>query len=299
MTEISSDTILDSLFDGVLFVDVNRRITFWNKAAERITGFEKAAVRGTCCIDNILRHFGPKGRKLCLDGCPLAATIVDGKLRESKVHLSHKLGHRVAVSVRTTPVRDEQGNIVGAVEVFSDNSSHLQILHEFEKLKQDVYLDPLTGLGNRRYGEMTLTARIEDWYTNATPFGVLFIDIDHFKNINDTYGHKIGDDILVMVANSISLSLRKMDVAARWGGEEFIVVLPGATKVIAKAVSERIRVLIGESFVSAGDDALGVTVSIGVTMSRADDSVETVVNRADRLMYQSKSDGRNRVTEDE
>jgi diguanylate cyclase (GGDEF)-like protein len=125
------------------------------------------------------------------------------------------------------------------------------------------------------------------------------LDIDHFKNINDTYGHKIGDDVLAMVANLISLSLRKMDVAARWGGEEFVVVLPGATKVVAKAVSERIRMLIGESFVSVGEDKLGVTVSIGVTISRTDDSVETVVSRADRLMYQSKSNGRNRVTEDE
>jgi diguanylate cyclase (GGDEF)-like protein/PAS domain S-box-containing protein len=296
--EITSDILLDSLFDGVYFVDVNRRITYWNSAAERISGYGKSDVVGSCCADNLLRHIDASGRELCLGGCPLAATILDGNIRESSVYLHHKLGHRVPVSVRTAPVRDEQGQICGAVEIFSDNSSSLQILHEYERLKQEAYLDPLTGIGNRRYGEMTLASRMYDFQNHDIPFGLLFMDIDHFKKFNDRYGHKTGDDVLVMVANSIAGSLRKMDVVARWGGEEFIVILPGATRIIVKSVSERIRMLIGHSFILAGEEKLQVTVSIGATMSRPDDTVETMVNRADRLMYVSKDAGRNRVTED-
>ena len=299
MHHISGEKLLDSLFDGVYFVDLNRRITYWNAAAERISGYSKSDVIGKGCADNLLRHIDSNGIELCKDGCPLAATIHDGKTREAGVFLHHALGHRVPISVRTSPVRDESGEIIGAVEIFSDNSSAMQILHEFEQLKQAAYLDALTGVGNRRYGEMILSSRMHDMQTHEIPFGVLFMDIDHFKRFNDTYGHKTGDDVLVVVAKSISYSLRKMDIVARWGGEEFIVILPGATDVIVKAVSERIRVLIESSFLLVGEEKVHVTVSIGATMSRPDDSVETIVNRADRLMYLSKSGGRNRVTQDE
>ncbi len=299
MIQISAEKLLDSMFDGVYFVDLNRRITYWNNAAERITGYNRSETIGKCCSDNLLRHIDTNGRALCLEGCPLMSTMQDGKTRESSVYLHHAFGHRVPVSVRTSPVRDDNGQILGAVEIFSDNSSSLQILHEYEQLKQDAYLDQLTAVGNRRYGEMTLSTRIYDLQTHDIPFGVLFIDIDHFKNFNDQYGHKTGDDVLVMVAKSISFSLRKMDSVARWGGEEFIVILPGASQVIVKSVSERIRILIENSFIMAGEDKLNVTVSIGATMSIQGETVETIIDRADRHMYLSKNRGRNRVTEDE
>jgi diguanylate cyclase (GGDEF)-like protein len=220
-------------------------------------------------------------------------------MREAGVFLHHALGHRVPVSVRASPVRDESGAIIGAVEIFCDNSSSQQILQEFEKLKQTAYLDVLTAVGNRRYGEMTLSTRLFEMQEHDVPFGVLFMDIDHFKRFNDSYGHKTGDDVLVMVAKSIALSLRKMDVVSRWGGEEFIVILPGATAIITKSVSERIRVLIEQSFLVIEGKKVHVTVSIGATMSRPDDSAETIVIRADKLMYLSKDGGRNRVTVDE
>jgi diguanylate cyclase (GGDEF)-like protein/PAS domain S-box-containing protein len=299
MPSISSDTILESLFDGVYFVDVNRRITYWNKAAERITGYERTSVVGTYCADNLLRHIDANDRKLCLDGCPLSATLTDGKSREATVLLHHRLGHRVPVSIRTSPVRGESGIIVGAVEIFSDNSSKLQILHEYEQLKHDAYLDPLTDLGNRRYAEMSLTTSIYQWQTHSIPFGVMFVDIDHFKHFNDTYGHRTGDEVLVMVAKSISLSLRTIDIAARWGGDEFLLILPGITHEIAHIISERIRMLIENSIILAGNNKLSVTVSIGTTMSQTDDTSDTIVNRADQLMYLSKLGGRNRVTRDD
>jgi len=299
MHTLTGEKLLDCLFDGVYFVDVNRRISFWNAAAERISGYSKGEVVGGCCAGNLLRHINANGHELCLDGCPLAATILDGKTRESSLFLHHKFGHRIPVSVRTSPVRDNSGNIIGAVEIFSDNSSSIQILQEFEKLKQDAYLDPLTSVGNRRYGEMNLSTRIYDMKTHDILFGVLFMDIDHFKLFNDSYGHKTGDDVLVMVAKSISSSLRKMEVVARWGGEEFIVIIPGATALIIKSVAERIRILIERSFILIGEQKLSVTVSIGATMAWPDDTSTTIVNRADQLMYLSKTGGRNRVTYDE
>lgn len=296
MSELSYEKLLDNLFDGVYFVDTNKRITFWNKGAERITGYSKDEVMGSCCANNILRHIDGSGRELCIEGCPLTATILDGKGRQSEVFLHHRMGHRVPVTVRTSPVREANGSVTGAVEIFTDNSSSIQILKELEGLKKEAYVDALTGVGNRRYGEMSLSTRLFEWENHNEQFGVLFLDIDHFKQFNDNYGHKTGDEVLIMVGSSISNSMRKMDVVARWGGEEFMILLPGVSSDVLAVIAERTRVLIDHSFMMAGDEKLRVTVSIGATLALPNDTAETVIHRADSLMYQSKASGRNRVS---
>lgn len=298
MSELSYESLLDNLFDGVYYVDSNKHITFWNKGAERITGYLKSEVMGSCCADNILRHIDCKGRELCIEGCPLTATIFDGKNRQSDVFLHHKMGHRVPVSVRTSPVRDETGNVIGAVEIFTDNSSSIQILKELEGLKKEAYLDALTSVGNRRYGEMSLTSRIYELETHSVPFGVIFLDIDHFKLFNDNYGHKIGDDVLIMVGKSISNTMRKMDVVSRWGGEEFMLLLPNIEAKVLDIIAERVRLVIENSFIMVGKEKLSVTASIGATLAVSGDTTESVVSRADALMYKSKASGRNVVTND-
>ncbi|GFO55385.1 diguanylate cyclase [Geomonas sp. Red276] len=299
LSTVSPDMLLECLFEGVYFVDKDRQIAYWNAGAERIAGFSRDEMIGSCCADNLLCHINGEGTELCLSGCPLAATMVDGGQRESRVFLRHKLGHRVPILVRTSPVRDGEGNIVGAVEVFSDNSTSLQILQEYEKLKKEVYLDQLTGVGNRRYGEMTLVNRLFNLTTNGLPFSVLFMDIDHFKRFNDEYGHRTGDQFLTMVARSVALCLRRVDVVARWGGEEFVAILPGAAGEVLAMVAERMRAVVEKSFVVVNGERVSVTVSIGATVARPDDDLESVVNRADELMYRSKRGGRNRVTLDQ
>ena len=113
--------ILDEIQDGVYFLDTDRRITYWNRGAERITGFKSDEVLGRCCSDNILMHVDHAGLQLCKGHCPAARTIADGSFQEDEVFLHHKQGHRVPVRVRTSPVRDEAGGIIGAVEIFNDN----------------------------------------------------------------------------------------------------------------------------------------------------------------------------------
>lgn len=296
MKEISHDILLDSLFDGVYFVDHAKRISYWNKAAERITGYAMDEVLGSCCSDNILRHVDHSGKELCDNGCPLHSTLMDGLMRECCVMVHHKNGYRLPVHIRITPVRDDVGVVVGAVELFTDNSNAVLMQDELDQLKQDVFVDPLTGVANRRFGEVAVDSRMYEWQGNATPFGILFIDVDHFKYVNDNYGHKVGDEVLVMVATSVVNVLRKLDVVARWGGEEFVAILPGANHATLGSMAERIRVMVEHSFVMIGDHKLGVTVSIGGTMAFGNDCAASIVARADEQMYQSKRDGRNRVT---
>lgn len=292
----SPELILESLFDGVYCVDRERGIYLWNKSAERITGFSKAEVLGKCCSANILQHLDDEGENLCLNACPLSATMRDGQERVSNIYLHHKQGHRVPVSVRTSPIRDELGAVVGAIEVFADNSQSLHVLRELEALKKEACLDALTGVGNRRYGQITLKTRIYEWQTDRVPFGVIFFDIDTFKEVNDNFGHSIGDEVLAMVAKTVSNLLRRLDVISRWGGDEFVAILNNVRQRDFQIIAERIRAFVANSFIMIGDHKLSVTASIGATLAKPGDTSETILQRADALMYASKSAGRNRVT---
>jgi PAS domain S-box-containing protein len=128
--------LLDNLYDGVYFVDRDRRITYWNRAAEKLTGFSADEVVGRSCFDNILNHVDACGTDLCHGRCPLSFTMEDGCSREADVFLRHKRGHRVSVSVRATPISDDQGRIVGAIEIFSDNSAKLSAQENSVRLEQ-------------------------------------------------------------------------------------------------------------------------------------------------------------------
>ena len=290
-------TILDDLYDGVYFVDRDRRITFWNKGAERITGYPAAEVVGSRCFDNILMHVDDKGTLLCKEHCPLAATILDGAERTADVYLRHKDGHRVSVNIRITPLRNERGEITGGAEVFADNSQKLSAIARTEAFEKLAYLDPLTGTANRRYAEITLHARYEEFQRYGWPFGVVFIDIDRFKTINDEFGHAAGDEILKMVAKTLINSARSFDVVARWGGDEFIAVIANVEKEQLIATANRFRTLVEQSIRVPGP-VQQVTISVGATLARSDDTEATVLERADRFMYASKSAGKNSVTTD-
>jgi two-component system cell cycle response regulator len=160
--------------------------------------------------------------------------------------------------------------------------------------------DSLTGLYNRRYMETHLETLIEKAFQTERPLALVMIDIDHFKPINDTYGHDAGDEVLRQFAARVQSSVRGIDLACRYGGEEFVVVMPDADMSIARAVGERLRRNIAaEPFlVSKGANKLDVTISVGIAMRREGDAADTVLKRADEALYQAKRDGRNRVVSD-
>lgn len=287
--------MLDNLYDGVYFVDIDRKISFWNKGAERITGFISEEVLGSHCYNNILNHIDIEGNRLCYNGCPLHKTIVDGELRESEVFLHHKDGHRVPVFVRTMPYYEDD-KIIGAVEIFVDNSERLEIMNQVKKLEILAMKDELSGLPNRRYGQEFIASKMNEFKNLGIDFGIAFLDIDNFKHVNDTYGHDIGDEVIKMIANTCTASLRKWDMMIRWGGEEFVIVFVGILPDQLEMVAEKVRFLIGSSALRKDGYEVKPTVSIGATMARSLDTSTAIVNRADSLMYQSKIAGKNRVT---
>lgn len=288
--------VLDALPDGVYVTDRDRRIVYWNRTAERITGYAPSEVIGSRCSDELLVHVDGEGNRLCLTRCPLSATLEDGVTRDAHVYLRHKEGHRLPVRVRVASLVGADGRIRGAVEIFADNSAQLAFLQRLEELQQLAYIDPVTGVGNRRFAEMTLQARLDELRRYGWNFAVLMIDIDHFKRVNDTYGHEVGDRVLALVAKTLSGSLRSFDFLGRWGGEEFVAVVPMQMETLLAPLAARCRALVERSALRVEGRPLTVTVSTGATMADAADTMTTLVGRADELMYRSKQAGRNRVT---
>jgi diguanylate cyclase (GGDEF)-like protein/PAS domain S-box-containing protein len=294
--QIDYRSLLAKIRDGVYFTDTDRRITYWNKAAERISGYGADEVVGRCCRDNILVHVDEAGRSMCHGHCPLAATILDATPREAKVFLHHKQGHRVPVYVRSAPLSDLDGRIVGAAEFFTDISSEETLQTRIQELENLALLDNLTLLPNRHHIEPELVSRFHEIKRLNVPFGFIFMDIDHFKRFNDSYGHDVGDEVLRVVARTLKASVRPFDLVGRWGGEEFVCVARNVAPLILLTIANRIRMLIGTSTIPVGNEMLGVTVSMGATMAMTEDNIETLIKRADELMYTSKNNGRNQVT---
>ena len=288
--------VLENLHDGLYFTDTHRVITFWNHAAERITGYTAAEVLGRSCAANILVHVDTDGRSLCRGLCPLALTMADSVGREAEVFLRHKDGHRVPVLVRTGPLKDRQGQVVGGIELFTDLSNILANNSRVRELEQLALLDNLTQLANRTYLLREIEARFEEMRRYGIPFGLLFMDIDFFKRFNDTYGHDVGDAVLKLVANTFTANSRAFDVYGRWGGEEFVGVIRSIDAEDLAALGNRMRVLVNQSFLMHDEARLGVSISLGATVAHPDDTAESLIKRADQLLYQSKKEGRNRLT---
>jgi len=193
-------------------------------------------------------------------------------------------------------------------ELFARVRTQIRKKRYSERLRDNFQLsmelavtDQLTGLHNRRYMESHLATLVQDASSRGKPLSLLVCDIDYFKAINDNFGHDVGDDVLREFATRVRKSIRGIDLACRFGGEEFVVVMPDTDMAVAAVVAERIRRRIaGEPFpILKGSGTIEVTISIGIAaIAQADDSPETILRRADQALYRAKRDGRNRVVAD-
>jgi diguanylate cyclase (GGDEF)-like protein/PAS domain S-box-containing protein len=289
--------LLDHMSDGVYFVDRDRRILYWNEQAFRLTGYKSEDVMGRRCQDEILCHVDGAGKRLGHDGCPLTATIKDGAAREAQVFLRHKHGRRLPVLVRVQPIHGDDGSIVGAVEIFTDETARLAEERKTREMERLAFLDQLTQMPNRRYLEMSVKTALTEYQVHRDPFGVLVIDLDGFKAINDGFGHATGDQALQEATKTLTGALRTSDIVGRWGGDEFLAVVRHVDGDILKRLAERCCVLVAQtSLVSGGGERVSLSVSVGGAVTVPDDSADSLIKRADELMYRSKAAGRGRAS---
>ena len=172
--------------------------------------------------------------------------------------------------------------------------AQLQLLVELLGARHDAFHDPLTGLPNRRAAGERLAASRAHALRQGEPLSVLMLDIDHFKRVNDVHGHADGDRVLVALARALREELRAGDLAARHGGEEFLVVLPASDTAQARDAAERIRAHVQGLPLPLADATLSVTISIGVATLHADEPCDALLARADAALYRAKAGGRNR-----
>ncbi len=210
--------------------------------------------------------------------------------------MHHKDGHRIPVSVRISTLTDRDGNIIGGIELFTDISNQAANELRVKELEKLALLDNLTLLANRNYIEREIQSRFEEKKRFNVPFGILFIDIDHFKKFNDIYGHDVGDDVLKFVANTFIANARPFDLYGRWGGEEFIGIIRNINGNSLELLGNRLRSLTENSYIIHENEKLYVTISIGATLVNENDTVDSLIKRADTLLYKCKSAGRNCLT---
>lgn len=281
--------VLDSLFDAAYFVDRDRRITYWNDSAEQLTGFTAMDMLGKDCRETMLVHLSKEGQPFCESQCPLLETEPYGDVRETEVFLRHKAGHMVPAQARMMPLRDETGHITGAAEIFSDVSVGEEIRKRLDDLERVARLDPLTRLPNRRYVEERMAAHLAELERYDRFFGLVFLDLEHFKKINDKYGCEAGDDVLRMIARTLILNHRPFDTVGRWDGEQFVALPVQVDREGLRTVAERTRVLIAKSQLPWQEGAsLGVTASVGATLTARGDDIDSILARAEKALRQAK-----------
>lgn len=163
-----------------------------------------------------------------------------------------------------------------------------------EAHRQKALHDPLTELPNREAYNERASAEVQRWQRYGRPLTIAIFDIDHFKNINDTYGHQAGDRVIKVIGRSIAKRLREVDFFCRYGGEEFVALMPETDSATALAVLEKVRDAIANAAFNYKDQPMAITLSVGLTEFRTNDSLESAFERADQALYTAKSEGRNR-----
>jgi diguanylate cyclase (GGDEF)-like protein len=294
-SRIMMQTIIDEIPDPVLYIELDMSVSMMNKAAKELGGEGADELYPKCYT------VSSKTSGACSDGshpCPVeyvSKTKKPATLRH--IHTDQK-GKKHHVDIQARPIFDTEGSMIAYLEIRHDISSYLdiqnQLLHETKKLTHISMHDPLTRLPNRRLLEDRINHAIEKKSHSGKLFALFFIDLDHFKEVNDSLGHLIGDQLLVYVAKRIRKVIRKGDTIARNGGDEFVLIIENeASDEHLIAVAEKIQQLFNDPFIINGEEIF-TSCSIGISIFPKDGKkAESLLNNADSAMYAAKQAGRN------
>jgi diguanylate cyclase (GGDEF)-like protein len=189
---------------------------------------------------------------------------------------------------------DADNNLRRANETLTSSLEEIRELHL--RLKEQAIRDPLTGLYNRRYLDDTLERELSRAKREGYPLSLTMIDLDYFKQVNDTYGHKAGDEVLIALGELLQTQAREGDIPCRYGGEEFVLVLPRMTLEVASQRAEQWREAFGNSKIRHKEFEIGITMSIGLaTYPDHAATAEDLIDSADKALYNAKAAGRNRL----
>ena len=276
--------IIDAANDAIFAKTVDGIVLSWNRAAERMYGYRDDEIIGRSLAMLVPERLMPELTRLL-------ERVARGELIEDyETVRRRKDGRQLDVSITVSPIYDSAGVVIGASTIARDITTRKR---RARRMEHQALHDPLTSLANRAFAIEQLQAALARSARHATRVAVLFIDLDQFKQINDRYGHLVGDHILRIVAHRIRHAVRVEDVVARFGGDEFLVVCGDVHSVDeADEIARRVAYMIARPFdLPAGVEQV-VHASIGLRVSGPGDGPQEMIRDADEAMYRQKSFGR-------
>lgn len=288
--------LLESMQDAVVFVDTSLRIVLWNRAAERITGIAAASVEHKHWSPTLIGLRDEKNRQIMDTECPVINAIRTGVQTLRRLSVAGRGGANVEVDAHLVPVIGKNGVAHGAALLMHDASSQVTLEQRVQSLHERATRDALTQVANRAEFDRMFASCVESHMERRLPCSLILSDIDHFKRINDTFGHQAGDEVLISFAALLRRHTRSGDLVSRYGGEEFVLLCPDCDNATATRRAEEIRAELAELPMTALNGK-NITSSFGVTELQFGDTPETMLRRADRALYQAKENGRNTVVQ--
>lgn len=290
------ERLFNSMRDAVLFIDRYSRIESWNNAAERLTGISALAIVGQQWSPELIGLLDDNEEAVTEDECPVDLAVKSGVQAFERGSLVDRHGELRGIHLQATPVWDHEGFSKGVIVVIRDASNQISLEEQVQTLHEKATKDPLTKVANRAEFDRVHAEFVETHSDAGTACSLVICDIDHFKKVNDNYGHQAGDEALVAFANVLQSFTRAGDLVARYGGEEFVLLCADCGTADAARRAEEIRrrlSLISHPMLNN----MCITASFGVTSLQAGDTPTTMLARADRALFEAKEAGRNRVVQ--
>lgn len=290
------ERLLETMHDGVVFVDAGLRIMKWNRAIEQLTGIPAAQVEQQLWDPATLQLRDEHFKLITADRCPVVQAIRDGTNCRKRILVANGSGEKIAIDACVSPVQGADGVICGATLLLQDASSRVNLEERLQTLNQKATQDGLTSVANRAEFDRAHQRCVALHLERGLPYSLIICDLDFFKRINDTYGHQAGDEALIAFAALLRKYCRVGDLVARYGGEEFVMLCSDCDMPAAAGRAETIR----EAWSRQPHPMLNgkcLTASFGVAELQSGDTGETMLRRADRALLQAKSEGRNTVVQ--
>lgn len=283
--------VIENAYDGIITIDDKQIIKLMNKAARDILGVGEEEIHGV----NLNRFIPLRHRAKHSDYvASFHNSVVDARPMHSRASVVGLRTDGTEVPLEIAIAKIRVGHEMEMTAVIRDISEQARLIEELSKA---ATRDSLTGLYNRRFTTGILSKELERCRRFNRVLGIAMIDLDNFKKINDTYGHFCGDKVLTMVAETLSKNIREIDVFCRWGGEEFVVILPETNLEMSIEWAERARALLASIVVQQDNGkAINITASFGVIATKGErESIDTLMEKVDKALYHAKESGKNRI----
>jgi diguanylate cyclase (GGDEF)-like protein/PAS domain S-box-containing protein len=285
------ESIIDNLYDGVYYLDKERRIKIWSKGAEYITGYTGSEVLGRQCSDSLLAHTSLEGKNLCRLSCLMSNALDSGSYYKTEAFIKHKDGHDVQISLRISPMFDSEGNIIGVAHIFTNNEAY--ITKTKTRKNYEVYFDLLTDFPSRYNSEIILKNKIEEFRRYKWPFAVFLVEIDHFDELCGKFDKKVFSDLIKQFSNLLKHDVRPFDIIGRWSENQFLVILINVKKEVMMMLGERMRKLIELTDFKSSDYEVKMTISQGGVLVGKAISFQEIHKKLNKLIKDSQDAGGN------